>query len=661
MNPEETYLNPVHGRPCPDPFVLKHRGEYWCYCTGNWHDGRRFGILYSHDLVLWREMAGALDPLEGNFPEYWAPEVIYRDGRFYMYYSVGDGFDMHIRVAVAELPSGPFTDAGRRLTAEPFAIDGHVFLDDDGAEYLFYATDFLDRSHIGTGTVVDRMLDRFTLQGDPRPVALPRFDWQVFDPRRIEKGGVRWHTVEGPFVLKHKDLYYQMFSGGNWQNTSYGVSYACASALPGLEEWTQIEHTGRTPLVLRTIPGVVIGPGHNSVVAGPDNVQLFCIYHRWSEDASARVLAIDRLDWIGERLAVLGPTTVAQPIPAKPSIAGLSPDYGWQWPAEGWKILDADSVRSSVNASGAGVLTLSPPACVVEVSVTDSGGSGEGEFGLALNRGDTAVMNCTFFSKSRNIRISWVETDNSSEYYKVDLPQGFDITACHTVRLELDGCHVRVGLDGIQRWQGRLSLEPDRLLLFAKTRAVKFEGFALTPGWRDLFLETDPDPALLKWRLPEFTEGPGSWTVAQKQLQCRTLSESIIAKEYFFESYELVLNARLVTAESAEGCYGLLPALAADGSGPEFAVERHGERSRLVCRTGTISAFDLPDGFDPFQFQQFRFRKRGNKLVVQNESSVLGEITVTPAATRVGLIARRAAVAFDEVRVTALAPKARQD
>ncbi len=57
-------------------------------------------------------------------------------------------------------------------------------------------------------------------EGNPRPVTRARYDWQIYDPNRKEKGGVRWHTVEGPAVIKRKGLYYEMFSGGNWQNTS---------------------------------------------------------------------------------------------------------------------------------------------------------------------------------------------------------------------------------------------------------------------------------------------------------------------------------------------------------------------------------------------------------------------------------------------------------
>ncbi|HEX5719179.1 MAG TPA: family 43 glycosylhydrolase, partial [Thermoanaerobaculia bacterium] len=175
-----TYANPVWPHSFPDPFVLKFRGEYWGYCTGFWTDGRCFGVIRSRDLVHWEPMPGAMEPLAGGHTCYWAPEVTYDNGRFYLYYSVGNEERMEIRVAVSEHPAGPFVDSGRRLTSEPFAIDAHVFQDDDGSRHLFYATDFLDRSHIGTGTVRDRMLDPFTLAGEPVPVTLPRHDWHVY-------------------------------------------------------------------------------------------------------------------------------------------------------------------------------------------------------------------------------------------------------------------------------------------------------------------------------------------------------------------------------------------------------------------------------------------------------------------------------------------------
>jgi arabinan endo-1,5-alpha-L-arabinosidase len=105
----KSYQNPVTRIPSADPFVLKHAGEYWAYVTGKWQDGRCFGILHSKDLVNWEVHAGALPPLAPppgmEYSCYWAPEVTYENGVFYLYYSVGNEEYMHIRVATSANPA----------------------------------------------------------------------------------------------------------------------------------------------------------------------------------------------------------------------------------------------------------------------------------------------------------------------------------------------------------------------------------------------------------------------------------------------------------------------------------------------------------------------------------------------------------------------------
>ncbi|HEY9422367.1 MAG TPA: glycoside hydrolase family 43 protein, partial [Thermoanaerobaculia bacterium] len=447
-----SYLNPVYPHSFPDPFVLKHQGEYWGYCTGFWDDGRAFGIMRSPDLVHWQPLAGALEPLPGGHTCYWAPEVSYEAGRFYLYYSVGNEERMEIRVAVADHPAGPFADSGKRLTTEPFAIDAHVFVDRHGGRWLFYATDFLERSHIGTGTVRDRLLDPLTLAGDPQPVTLPRHDWHVYHPNRPEKGYVRWHTVEGSFVLERKGVYYQMFSGGNWQNPTYGVSYATARSLGAPGEWEQAADGAGVLPILRS-GGEVVGPGHNSVVRGPDNRQLYCVYHRWSPDTSARVLAIDPLDWAGERMLVLGPTTTPQPAPIPPTVSDLGPRH----------LEPGEEIRFEAGTS----------SFLVEVSARGSG------FAVVLEDGDGPLMRL-----------------GSSSRYEATV---------HLLRVEVDGLRGSFTLDGALLWQGRLERPADRIALATGRDAAEFSGFALTAGWEDLFLESG---GRLRATGSEITRGP---------------------------------------------------------------------------------------------------------------------------------------------------------
>lgn len=305
------YQNPVYRHSFPDPFVLRYGGRFYAYATGSSEEGI-FQILKSDDLVNWIDAGHAMPLPAAPAMHYWAPEVTHSEGKFYLYYSVGNEILMDLRVAVADKPEGPFEEAGVKLTDQDFAIDPHVFIDRDGTRWMFYATDFLEHTHVGTGTVIDRMTNWFKLEGKPRPVTRAKYDWQIYDPARKEKGGVRWHTVEGPAVVERKGVYFEMFSGGNWQNTSYGVSFAVTEDLRSPEEWEQHADGDKLLPILRTSREVV-GPGHNSIVRGPNGRQLYCVYHGWTD--AGRVMAIDRMDVVGRRIYVAGPTTTPQPMP----------------------------------------------------------------------------------------------------------------------------------------------------------------------------------------------------------------------------------------------------------------------------------------------------------------------------------------------------------
>ena len=307
------YRNPVFREYFADPFVWRVGREYFAVGTGREEAcgvdesaGWVFPLLHSRDLVRWERLGEALerpDPALGD--TCWAPEVAARNGRFWMYYSVGFADANHqIRVAAASEPMGPYRDMETNpLVAPadlPFAIDPHPFRDDDGRWYLFYARDFLDEGggfRVGTGIVVDRLYRMERVGGEPRVVVRARSDWQRFLARRPMYGGVYdWHTLEGPCVVKHGGRYYCFYSGGRWENDTYGVDYAVADHVLGPYSDAGNE---AGPRVLRTVPGKLIGPGHNSIVQGPDGKD-YLAYHAWDAAMSARQLCIDPLRWTPE-------------------------------------------------------------------------------------------------------------------------------------------------------------------------------------------------------------------------------------------------------------------------------------------------------------------------------------------------------------------------
>ncbi len=313
---EATYTNPVHGGYFADPFVLREGADYHAYGTVIPPvKARYFGVMHSADLVHWTSLGGALEPVDlPTAVDYWAPEVAVIDGRYFLYYSTGMEDRLHqLRVAIADRPEGPFVDAGRSLTPDddPFTIDAHPFRDDDGQWYLYYARDFLDGDRPGTALVVDRMLDPLTLAGERRTVLRASADWQIFQRQRPMYGGVYdWHTLEGPFVVKRQGRYWCFYSGGSWTDASYGLSYGVADSPLG----PFVEPDGSDPLILRSVPGRVVGPGHASITVAPDGSDQL-VYHSWDPARTARRMCIDRLDWTPAGPRTAGPTWTPQPVP----------------------------------------------------------------------------------------------------------------------------------------------------------------------------------------------------------------------------------------------------------------------------------------------------------------------------------------------------------
>lgn len=322
------YTNPVYPEYFADPFAWRHDGVYYAIGTGAPQAGtspsledeeRVFPILISENFVDWRPAGNALiRPDRSLGDDFWAPEVAFADGKFYLYYSVGHGDKgHHLRVAVSDAPAGPYRDHGvlLDLTVCPFSIDAHAFRDDDGQWYLFYARDFLDHdggARPGTALVVDRLETMTKLAGEPKTVLRAHHDWQLFEARRPLYGRVwDWHTLEGPCVLKRDGRYYCLYSGGRWEDESYGVDYGVADNVLGPYADAGAENGAR---ILRTVPGHVRGPGHNSVVKGPDGETDYIVYHAWDEGRTARKMCLDKLIWTSDGPRCAGPTWTPQDV-----------------------------------------------------------------------------------------------------------------------------------------------------------------------------------------------------------------------------------------------------------------------------------------------------------------------------------------------------------
>ncbi len=329
--PKLVHTNPVYGSYLADPFVWKTGDTWYAIGTGEQEAkgqtlGKIFPIIQSADFVQWQFASNALIRPDADLgTHFWAPEVAQANGKFYLYYSVGHDDKHHqLRVAVSDSPQGPYNDLDKALIDLgecPFAIDPHPFQDDDGQWYLFYARDFLDASsaaRAGTGLAVRRMKSMTELEPAETVVLRARSDWQRFQASRAMYGRVwDWHTLEGPTVRKHDGRYYCFYSGGRWETENYGVDYGVADHVLGPYSDAGNENG---PRVLRTIPNQLTGPGHNSIVAGPDGETEFIVYHTWDKPMKNRQMFIDHLLWTPDGPRCEGPTWGTNFLTEQPSV-----------------------------------------------------------------------------------------------------------------------------------------------------------------------------------------------------------------------------------------------------------------------------------------------------------------------------------------------------
>ena len=103
----QTFTNPVLPG-CADPDVIYFEGTYYLYATNtDIKDPSELGfkVYSSPDLVRWtcRGMALKAEDSWGK-ENFWAPDIIYHNGLFYLSYSVEE----HLCIATSRSPLGPF-------------------------------------------------------------------------------------------------------------------------------------------------------------------------------------------------------------------------------------------------------------------------------------------------------------------------------------------------------------------------------------------------------------------------------------------------------------------------------------------------------------------------------------------------------------------------
>lgn len=286
--------NPVFEGWYADPELHLFQGKYYIYPTysDKYENQTFFEAWSSEDLTDWKNEGRILDfadvPWSTNRAA-WAPSITEYAGKYYYYFSAGDGAG--IGVAVADHPAGPFHDAvGGPLIKEYHhgaqPIDAHAFIDEDGQAYLYYG----GWRH---AVVVALSEDMLSTEGEFREITPDNY-------------------VEGPFMIKRNGIYYFMWSEGNWTDSTYCVAYGRSTSPFG-----PFQREGK---VLEGDPLIGNGAGHHSVLQIPGTDDWYICYHRrpiTETHGNHRVTCIDHM-YFDENGDILPVKITAEGVEARP-------------------------------------------------------------------------------------------------------------------------------------------------------------------------------------------------------------------------------------------------------------------------------------------------------------------------------------------------------
>lgn len=153
--------------------------DYHVYASANLTDWEDKGLVVSQYNVPWADTTAY---------SMWAPDCIYRDGKYYFYFPTkakdsiyGRGFS--IGVAISDKPYGPFKPMETPIIGV-HGIDPNVFIDTDGQAYLYWA-----EGEIYVAKLKHNMVE---LASPPQVIA------------NLPNKGLK----EGPYLFKRNETYY---------------------------------------------------------------------------------------------------------------------------------------------------------------------------------------------------------------------------------------------------------------------------------------------------------------------------------------------------------------------------------------------------------------------------------------------------------------------
>ena len=200
-----------------DPVMIKEKDTYYLFATG-----QGISVMSSRDMKNWKFEPSvfseapqwAVELIDGYNGHTWAPDVIYHNGLYHLFYSCSAFGKNTSAIGHAttptldrEDPRFKWTDHGMVIQSVPNrdswnAIDPNIIIDEKGTPWMTFGS-FWD------GIKLVRLTDDLNAVAEPQ-------EWYSISRRQrsvsVKSEDAGDGAVEAPFIMKHGEYYYLFVS-----------------------------------------------------------------------------------------------------------------------------------------------------------------------------------------------------------------------------------------------------------------------------------------------------------------------------------------------------------------------------------------------------------------------------------------------------------------
>lgn len=272
-----------------DPSMVRApNGTYILVSTGNGLDIRTSTdrIAFRRVGSVWPGGASWTLPFTGGSRNLWAPDLSFRNGQFYLYYSASTFGSRNSAIFLATSPTampGTWTDRGMIVrtteSSDHNAIDPNLVVDTSGRWWLTYGSFWSGIKMIqldpATGQLHPTDRVRHSIAGRPNA------------------GG----AIEAPFIVQRQGFYYLFVSFDlccRGTSSTYRVMVGRSTSITGpYTDRNGVAMTNGGGTEIMASHGSIRGPGHAALLSDTDGWLL--IYHYYTSGGSR--LGVNLLDW----------------------------------------------------------------------------------------------------------------------------------------------------------------------------------------------------------------------------------------------------------------------------------------------------------------------------------------------------------------------------